>query len=65
MFSNKKQSFFIIVNRREKITNFIKTKLKNITDGPQKNQKKGQRVCFAKDSYENIVIFMNRVAVGV
>ena len=59
MFSNEKQSFFTIVNRREKIASFIKIKLKNITNGSQKNQKKNQHVCPAKNPYENIVIFMN------
>ena len=56
MFSNEKQSFFIIINKREKIADFIKIKLKSIISGSQKNQKKGQHVCFAENSYENIVI---------
>ena len=58
-FSNEKQTFSIIINKREKIANLIKTELKNITNGPQKNQKKNQHVCLAKNPYENIVIFMN------
>ena len=57
MFSNEKQSFSIIVNKREEIANPIKIKLKNITDGPQKNQKKGQRVCSTENPYENIAVF--------
>ena len=59
MFSNEKQSFFVLINKREKIANFIKTELKNTTNGLQKNQKKNQDICLAKNSYENIVIFMN------
>ena len=59
MFSNEEQSFFIIINKREKIANLIKTELKNITNGPQKNWKKNQHVCSTESPYENIVIFMN------
>ena len=59
MFSNEKQSFFTLVNKREEIANFIKTELKSTTDDSQKNRKKGQHVCSAENSYENIVIFMN------
>ena len=59
MFSNEKQNFFIIVNKREKIANLIKTGLKNIINGLQKNQKKGQHVCLAENLYESIVILMN------
>ena len=57
MFSNEKQSFFIIINRREEIANFVKTGLKNTTNSSQKDRKKGQHVC--QNPYENIVIFMN------
>ena len=59
MFSNEKQSFSTIINKREKIANFIKTGLKNITDSSQKNKKKGQHVYPAENPYENIVIFMD------
>ena len=57
MFSNEKQNFFIIINKREEIANSIKIKLKNTTNGSQKNQKKDQHVCSAENPYENIVIF--------
>ena len=57
MFSNKKQNFFTIINKCEKIANLIKTELENIINGSQKDWKKDQHVCFTKNPYENIVIF--------
>ena len=59
MFSNEEQSFFVIINKCEEMANLIKTKLKNIINGSQKNQKKNQHVCPAENSYENSAIFMN------
>ena len=59
MFSNKKQNFFIIINKCEKIANLIKTELKNITNDSQKDWKKDQHVCFTENPYENIAILMN------
>ena len=55
----KNKVFFTTINKREKIADLIKTGLKNITNGSQKNQKKDQRVCLAENPYENNVIFMN------
>ena len=59
VFSNKKQNFFNIRNKHEEIADFNKIKLKNTTDGPQKDWKKDQHVCSAENPYENIAIFID------